>query len=124
MLVLDRSRSTVYEYTEETKPLSHLSYDGARRLTRLAGVTVFAEDMAALAGGIFAPIAREDGASRTWSDLGGIATAEFAQFIQVLLRSLTDSKIDARERARLKREVDDVIRIMAEARAKLESGES
>jgi hypothetical protein len=123
-VILDRSKSTVYGYTDPVETTAHLAYEQARRLTKLGGgkVTALAEDLAQLAGGVFVPLHAPDGMS-TWADIGALASAEGSQFLQVLIRALSDDRLDAAERARLKRETHDVLRVFAGALAKLEEGE-
>lgn len=118
-VILDRSKSTVYGFTDDAEPHSNLTFDMARRLTKLGNVTALAEDLAAQARGLFVPLQPVEGAS-TWPDIGALASSEFSQFIQLLIRAVGDRRVDANERVRLKREIDDVLRVMAQARAKLE----
>lgn len=118
-VILDRGKSTVYGFTDDGEPHSNLTFDGARRLTKLGNVTALAEDLAQLAGGVFVPLSAPEGLM-TWPDVGAVTSSEFSQFAQVLFRALRDHQIDPVERARLKRETHDVLRVFAGALAKLE----
>jgi hypothetical protein len=124
-VILDRSKSTVYGFTDDSEPHGHLSFDGARRLTKLSAgkVTALAEDLSELAGGVFVPLSAPEGMA-TWPDIGALASSEGSQFLQLLFRALKDNRLDVPERARLKRETHDCLRVFAGALAKLDEGDA
>lgn len=111
---LDRSETQVYAYTDPQEQ-HQANYDQVRRLTS-PDATAAAEDLAALAGGIFVP-----GAASTQSlnDLGATASEEFGKAAAALFRALSDNKITHDERPSVRKGLDDVLVVLVATRNRL-----
>jgi hypothetical protein len=118
MGLLDRSQSVVYGYTDCKVDRADLTVDQARKLTAFADVRAFAEDFAKLAGGLFVP-GPDSEAHSTWAAIGSLCGKDGAAFQGRLLHALQDGEISAAEHRQLEKEVDDLVRAVCAARAKL-----
>lgn len=106
--VLDMGHSRVAEFGDPQAD-AQISYDRVRRLTR-AGATAAAEDLAALAGGVFLPMAPLPRCPR--AAMARSAT-EYAELVgAVMTGAATADQV---------KELDDVIRALAEMRVALTS---
>lgn len=104
---LGRSVSVTYGYADAQAERNDMTLDQARRLTRFMGVTVFAEDMAALAGGCFTPGLPVGDvavacASTTAADAGRVMSE--------MLAALADGVLTDTERAALRPYIDRLVR--------------
>jgi hypothetical protein len=114
---LQRSISTVYGYTDPQAERCDMSLDQARRLTQYRGVTAFAEDFAALAGGSFVPA---DGPhDKSVGEYTAIANRDVSNLVGMLMAALEDGRIDDAERAALLPVVDDLHRDVTNLRNRL-----
>lgn len=112
---LDRSETQVYAYTDPQEQ-HQANYDQVRRLTS-PDATAAAEDLAALAGGIFVP----GGAASRQSlhDLGAAASEEFGKAAAALFRALSDNRITHDERPSVRKGLDDVLVVLVATRNRL-----
>ncbi|WP_159728338.1 phage regulatory CII family protein [Methylosinus sp. Ce-a6] len=115
--LLERAVSRLYELCDPASP-DHMSYDFVRKLTEFCGATAAAEDLAALAGGVFMPIEIGDG------DLPHIAADkahEHGRVTTQLFVAMGDGDVSASEARDLLKQVDDELRALMAMRAKLAS---
>jgi hypothetical protein len=105
--LLGVSLSAVYGFADPETQNCDLSYDRARRLTEFGGVTVLAQDLAELAGGLFLPQSPVDG-GRDWAELGDNTARESGELIGGLIRALSDGKIRESERDALLKDAHDL----------------
>lgn len=114
---LDRSETQIYAYTDPQEQ-HQATYDQVRRLTSPAAVSA-AEDLAALAGGMFVP--GQASCGRTLLDLSASASEEFGVAIAALMRALADNRVTADERPKVRRELDEVLTVLIATRNRLMS---
>jgi hypothetical protein len=120
MALLDLGKSTVYGYTDPLAQRSDMTLDQARRITQVLRVAVFAEDLAALAGGAFLPPPSEDG--KTLAGLTALAQKEMGELVGRLLHALENGVVDGAERRALREELDELLRPLLEVRGLLNDG--
>lgn len=115
--LLERAVSRVYELCDPACP-DQMSYDFVRKLSEFCGSTAAAEDLAALAGGVFMPIAIDDG------DLPHIAADkahEHGRVTTQLFVAMGDGKVTPDEARELLKQIDGELRALMTLRAKLAS---
>lgn len=113
--LIGRTESQTLAYSDPAGD-SHINLDMVRRLVMATGATAPAEDLAALAGGYFQPGKVEE---REFPELVALTSAEWGAFCGMVIRALTDNRIDALERETCLRAMDVVIKAMVSARSKL-----
>lgn len=118
---LQRSLSVIYGYTDPQVERSDMSLDQARRMTQYQGVTAFAEDLAALAGGTFVP--GDGGAGKSVCEYTLIANRDVTHLVGLLVAALEDGRIDDAERATLLPVVDTLHKDITSLRNRLRTGE-
>jgi hypothetical protein len=115
--LLDCSAAHVYAMCDPARE-ERMSFDAARKLTEFCGATAAAEDLAALAHGVFMPIEISDG------DLPRIAADkahEHGRVTTQLFVALGDGHVCQREARELLKQVDNELRALMTLRAKLVS---
>lgn len=113
--ILERSVTQVASYTDpETK--DQISYDQVRRLIRATKSTIPAEDLALLAGGIFLPMGSSDDCFHT---LTAQSALDYGRLTSAILEASADGKITHPEMRTILPKLDDLIRCLVHARAKL-----
>ena len=118
----DLGLSQTYGFTDPEARGSDLTLDRARRLTFLEGVTSFADDMAALAGGVFlAPEKVFNG--QALAKIGGDLGRNVADVVAEILTAVEDGKLDRTERAELRARTDVAISTLVALRARLMAGD-
>jgi len=116
--VLERRERGIYEYCDPDHD-AQMSFDQVRRLTVATRSTAAAEMLAADAGGVFVPGERLG--SATFSELAAQVCGEHGAFSAAVCRAFGDGRIEAGERAEVRRELDDLIRLAIAARDRLEA---
>jgi hypothetical protein len=115
--LLERAVSRVYEFCDPACP-DQMSYDFVRKLTEFCGATTAAKDLATLAGGVFMPIAIDDG------DLSRIAADkahEHGRVTTQLFVAMGDGEVSRDEARELLKQVDGELHALMTLRAKLVS---
>lgn len=115
--LLARRLPRIYEFCDPASE-PQISFDAVRRLTEFCGATAAAEDLAALAGGVFMSIARADDHI---SELSAKSAQEHGDLMAALMRAVGDGKLDDREARDLLKECDQHLRAVVALRAKLVS---
>ena len=116
--LIGRSESVAHSYSDPEES-TEISFDFVRRITLATGATAAAEDLAALIGGVFLPC-RGDG--ETFAVLAAKSAKEWGEFTAMLLTATASGTL-AQCEPTIRRELDDVIRVLACARAQLIAGE-
>lgn len=119
--ILERRERVVYDYCDRDSD-TQMTFDQVRRLTAISGSAAAAEMLAADAGGVFMPGERLDTA--TFAELAAQVCGEHGAFSAAVCRAFGDGHVNAAERADVRRELDDLIRLAIAARARLEAGEA
>lgn len=115
--LLNRKLPRVYEFCDpQSDPEIH--FKDVRVITEFTGATAAAEDLAALAGGVFMPIVIDDGAlPRIAAD----KAHEHGRVTTQLFVALGDGSVSATEARELLKQVDSELRALMTLRAKLVS---
>ena len=117
----DLGLSTVYGFTDPDAKGCDLSLDRARRLTFLEGVHAFADDFAALAGGVFlTPDIAHQG--EMLADIGGDLAKVVAEVVAEILKATQDGNLDVDERRELRRRTDGAIAVLVALRGRVMDG--
>jgi hypothetical protein len=121
MELLNLSRTRVYALTDPNDE-AEISFARVCALTEARAATPCAEHLAALAGGLFLPLAAAPQAD--WHAMAAAASTRSGQTIAALLDALspeddTPGEITAEEARVLIEQVDEQLAILALARAKL-----
>lgn len=115
-LLLGLGRTQVAYFTDPDVTDRKPSYAQARQLARAVRSRAFAQDAAALAGGVFTPVApAQDAAER----LIAVAAGDFGQFMGKVVAALSDGALAPEEARGLAALLDDVLPLLAQARAQL-----
>ncbi len=112
-----RAASQVYAYADPAVD-AQMSLDIARRLSAASGSATLAEDAAAIAGGVFMPIAPSND---PLSELSAKSAEEHGELTAALMRACADDKISPDEARGLLDELDQNLRALVSIRAKLVS---
>jgi hypothetical protein len=112
--LLGRHERTVHAYSDPDQDKA-ISFDCVRRLTLSTGACAAAEDLAALAGGVFVPCAK---GRETFDALTARSARDWGQYIALVLSAHAKGTLAELE-PQIRKELDDVIRALACARAKL-----
>jgi hypothetical protein len=115
--LLGRAVSRVYELCDPARE-DQMSFEAVRKLTEFTGATAAAEDLAALAGGVFMPIEIDDG---DLSRLAADKAHEHGRVTTQLFVALGDGNISPDEARDLLKQVDVELRALMAMRAKLVS---
>jgi hypothetical protein len=115
--LLGRAVSRVYELCDPARE-DQMSFEAVRKLTEFTGATAAAEDLAALAGGVFMPIEIDDG---DLSRLAADKAHEHGRVTTQLFVALGDGNISPDEARDLLKHVDVELRALMAMRAKLVS---
>jgi hypothetical protein len=113
--ILERAASQVYAYADPDVD-AQISLDMARRLAAVTGSIALAEDIAALAGGIFMPI---KAAPDAITELSAKSSEEHGDLMGALMRAAADGVIDECEARDLLQRCDQHLRAVVALRAKL-----
>lgn len=113
--LLGRSPTQTTAYSDPAAP-DEISFDQMRRLVTATGAPAPAEDLAALAGGVFVPIAA---GSESFEDLVARSSTEWGEFISLLMRARADDKLDHLGRRGILKELDSLIRSLVAARSQI-----
>lgn len=114
--LLGRSPTQTVAYSDPATP-DEISFDQVRRLVSATGASAPAEDMAALALGVFVPVAA--GVRSTFEDLVARSSTEWGEFISLLMRARADGKLDHLARRDILKELDGLIRSLVAARSQI-----
>jgi hypothetical protein len=115
--LLGRAVSRVYELCDPARE-DQMSFEAVRKLTEFTGATAAAEDLAALAGGVFMPIEIDDG---DLSRLAADKAHEHGRVTTQLFVAMGDGKVTPEEARDLLKQVDSEMRALMTLRAKLVS---
>ena len=123
MEILKLSRTRVYAFTDPNDD-AEISFSRVCALTGATEASPGAEHLAALAGGLFLPLAPASEAD--WYAMAGSSSRRHARTIATLLEALspeddTPGEITAQEARGLLELVDQQLAVLALARAKLKS---
>lgn len=110
--LLGRSPTQTTAYSDPATP-DEISFDQVRRLVSATGAPGPAEDLAALAGGVFVPIAA---CTESFEDLVARSSTEWGKFISLLMRARTDDHFARRD---ILKELDGLIRSLVAARSQI-----
>lgn len=113
--ILDRSPTQTTAYSDPGTA-DEITYDMVRRLVDSTGATAAAEDLAALAGGIFVPISHESGALE---DLVAHSSREWGEFVALIISAHCAGKLSKLKRAEVLRELDSLIRTLVSVRGRI-----
>lgn len=121
MEILELSRTRVYAFADPNDD-AELSFARVAKLTQATGATATAEHLAALAGGVFLPVA--PASESDWHVMAGQASRKNARTISTLLEALspeddTPGVVTDDEARDLLKLVDEQLSVLALARAKL-----
>lgn len=117
MTILNIGRTRAHALADPQEAREQLAYTEARQLTK-AGATVFAEDLALLAGGMFLPMTI-DTANCVGKLSAGTARAA-GETMAKAIDALSDGKITDPEFAALQSSVDDLLRIALSLRVEID----
>ncbi|MFS2318323.1 hypothetical protein RMQ97_10315 [Maricaulis sp. D1M11] len=120
MEILDLSRTRVYALADPDST-NEISYTRVAKLTE-TGATAAARHLAALAGGIFLPVDKDEDAD--WLAIAGEVSRKNARNIAALMESLSETnrspgEIDEGEARDILKILDEQLRTLAMQRAKL-----
>ncbi len=116
MLVLSKGKSQVYAYADEQSE-HQLTLAQAAALTT-AAAPALAEFFAALADGVFLPLAIDGGLSELHA-LTAEAARESGETIAGMIAALADGRVDQREAREGIQHIDDTVRTLAALRSLL-----
>jgi len=115
--LIGRSATVTYSYTDPDEP-AQIAFDLVRKIVQFTGATAPAEDLAALAGGVFLPCSDADG--QTFDALAAeSARGDWGELTAALLQAHADGKLDKIEERDILRRLDKLIHALACARAQL-----
>lgn len=115
--LLGCSPTQTVAYSDPATP-EEMKLDQVRRLVSASGATAPAEDLAFLAGGIFLPMGSSEDC---FASLAAHSASEYGEFATLVMQAMADGKIGKLEKQDVLRELDDLIRCLVHARAKLVS---
>lgn len=110
-----RAASQVYAYADPAVD-AQMPLDIALRLSAASNSTTLAEHAAAMAGGVFMPV---QPMTDPLAGLSAKSAKEHGHLMASLIEALQDGSISARERADLLERIDQSVRTLVSARAKL-----
>ncbi len=114
--LLQRDPKTVYCYTDQRDP-TNMNLEQAVLVTRFLKATAFAEYFAALAGGVFLPMANSD--PSLIAELGAEAQLLSGEYFSDLIRAVEDGVITKEENVQLRQRIDPLIQKLAAVQSKL-----
>lgn len=95
----------------ERRRAASLSYEEARTMSRSGEVTVFAEDLALLAGGVFLPPIPAAAPAQLQQALASY-TAESGEAVSEIIRRISDGVFDQADARAALPEIDDALRAL------------
>lgn len=116
MVVLGLGKTETYELAQESRPDERATYLQVRQLTA-AGGTAAAEDLAHLAGGVFLPLPKGEGA------LAGLTAdmlRQHGETAAVLMQAMLDGHVSPAEALTGLESVDDLQVLLSALRAELQ----
>ena len=113
--LLGRSPTQTTAYSDPATP-DEISFDQVRRLVSATGAPGPAEDLAALAGGVFVPIAA---CTEFFEDLVARSSTEWGEFVSLLMKAHSTGKLDPLARRDILKELDGLIRSLVAARSQI-----
>jgi len=113
-----RAASQVYAYADPAVD-AQMPLDIAMRLSVAAKSSTLAHQIAAISGGVFMPLNAD---TDPLANLSAKSAKEHGHLMASLIEALQDGSISARERADLMERIDQSVRTLVSARAKLAGG--
>jgi len=113
--VLGRSPTQTTAYSDPATA-DEITYDMIRRLVDATGATAPAEDLAALARGIFVPVAPAPG---NLEELVAHSSREWGEFVALIISATSAGKLQRLRRTEVLKELDSLIRTLVSVRTRI-----